>query len=436
VKPAAPDRLPPHALEAEQGVLACILLAPREGGDVCLAGGVTRAWFYDVRHQTLWDCLSDMLAQPEGLIDLVTVGQRLKDAGQLEAVGGWAYLSSLMDAVPSAANVGHYLAIVREKWLLRWLIQEATMAISKAYDDEEPAEVIGGLAREVEELLVASVAQKAEPSLAAHVQALLNVLEHGQVKPGAASLDLGFPTLDKPPGILQAGNLCLVGARPSVGKTTLALNIARHVAVDLGQPVGFLSLEMTVPQLVERLVFAHTGLSRAEFGDPNQRVVCHGQNLGTLTRAPLYVRECGDARMSGIAAQCRLLVRQQKVALLVVDYFNLVQPDRKRFKRYEEASDNSQMFKALAKSGGVPLLVCAQLNRESTKDNRPPRMDDLRDCGKLEEDAHAIILLHHETRDDDVVIRETHANLVKHRGGDTGETVLRFNRPLCRFEQP
>ena len=436
MKPTAPDRLPPHALEAEQGVLGCILLAPREAGDVCLAGAVTRAWFYDVRHQTLWDCLNDMLTQPVGLIDLITVGQRLKDKNQLQDAGGWAYLSSLMDAVPSAANIGHYLAIVREKWLLRWLIREATTAIGKAYDDDDPAETIGGLAREAEELLAASVAQEAEPTLAAHVQTVLNIIEHGKGKVDGG-LATGLPYLDAPPGILCPGDLTLIGARPSVGKTTLSLNIAHHVAVNLGQPVGFLSLEMTVPQLVERLVFAHTGLSRAELAEPNQRLVCQGENLGSLAHAPLYIRECGDGRLSAVTAQIRLLIRQQHVRLVVLDYFNLLLADRRRRSSYEEASEASHVLKALARSANVPLLVCAQLSREVAKQDREPRLDDLRESGALEQDADVVVFLSHEKAEESQAVRNVQVHLAKRRNGPTGHPItLQFNRPLCRFEKP
>jgi replicative DNA helicase len=266
--PMAADRLPPHSIEAEQGVLGCILLSPNE----CMGMSIEKLKrgsevFYDMRHQALFDVLAEMYDKKE-LIDPITVQQHLRDRNQLEALGGMPYIAGLMNCVPSAANLEYYLEIVREKWTLRKMIQTCTGAISRVYEHQGE---VDALLDEVER----DVLQISEERVAVNTRTIkdlvhkaINTIEDYHQRQGMLTgLGSGFPDLDKMTSGFHGGEMIVIAARPSMGKTSLAMNIAEHVAIEEKQPVGVFSLEMTSESLVLRMLCSRSRVNLRNIRD-------------------------------------------------------------------------------------------------------------------------------------------------------------------------
>ena len=449
------DRLPPHSLEAEQGVLGCILLAPSDGIGLCLQKIKSGAEvFYDLRHQTLFTTMVAMYDQLKA-VDPVTLGQWLKDRSLLDAVGGYAYLSSLMDAVPSAANLEYYVEIVREKALLRKMIQTCTNVIARAY--EEPSEVerlMDEVERDVlrigEERLNSGVI-----SIKETVKKAFARVEEYQQNPGKMNgLGTGFADLDNMTTGLHGGEMIVIAARPSMGKTSLAMNIAEFVAVEQQLPVGVFSLEMAAESLVLRMMCSRArlnlhGVRSGGLGmrDSNKLTTAASK----LASAPLFIDDTASLSVLQLRARARRMSQQSGIKLFVIDYLQLVHSTAARAdqNRQQEIADISGGIKALAKELDVPVIVLSQLNREVERDKgRKPRLSDLRESGAIEQDADLVGLLYKADPgnpkkpsggEDDDNADEADAGpvnlyIAKQRNGPTGDVHLTFFRSITRFE--
>src|SRR5437588_417259 len=394
------DRLPPHSIEAEQGVLGCVLLSPNECMGLCIekfrAGS---EMFYDLRHRHIYELLVEMYDHREA-IDLLTVQQRLKDRNQLEAVGGLAYLSSLPDAVPSAANLSYYADIVWEKHLLRRMIQTCTEVVGRVYEHEGE---VDALLDEVERDVLRISEERVEDrtsTIKQLVHKAINTIEDYHQRQGMLTgIGTGFEDFDKMTSGLHAGEMIVIAARPSMGKTSLAMNIAEYVAVDKKLPVGVFSLEMTAESLVLRML-----CSRARVNLRNVRDGFLAErdfpkltgSAGKLANAPLFIDDTSGLSILQLRAKARRMTQQYGIKLFVVDYLQLVNSTSRRAEnRQQEIADISNGIKALAKELNVPVIVLSQLNRELEKDkNRKPRLSDLRESGAIEQDADLVGLLY------------------------------------------
>jgi replicative DNA helicase len=456
------DRLPPHSLEAEQGVLGCVLLSPQpclgESMEVLKANAEV---FYDLRHQTIYRMLIEM-ADRQQAIDIITLQQRLKDTqpvdekgrpkegNLLEMVGGLAYVASLPDTVPSAANLGYYANIVYEKYLLRRLIQTCTDVIGRLYDYEGEVDV---LMDEVESQILRISEARVEGGtvqMKELVHSAIGKIEKLHADQGMLSgLPTGFQDLDKLTSGLHGGEMIVIAARPSVGKTSLAMNVAEHVAVDLRVPVGVFSLEMTAESLVMRLL-----CSRARV---NLRSVREGflaerdfpkltGAAGKLAGAPLFIDDTSGLSILQLRAKARRLAQQHGIKLFVIDYLQLLHSTSRRAdNRQQEISDISNGVKALAKELNVPVIVLSQLNRDVEKRGagEAPRLSDLRESGAIEQDADLVGLLYRDSKgkDDEDAGRDFEEEamavklyIAKQRNGPTGEVNLTFLKSFTRFE--
>jgi replicative DNA helicase len=448
VDPARVDRLPPHSVEAEQGVLGCILLSPGENLGMCLEKLKNpSAIFYDLRHQAIFDALADMFDRKEA-IDLITLQQRLKDKQQLESIGGLAYLSSLQDAVPSAANLSYYLDIVREKYLLRKLIQTCTGVIGRVYDHEGEVEA---LLDEVERDVLRINEERVESRLLTIkdlVHNAINIIEDFHQRKGALTgIGTGFGDLDKLTSGLHAGEMVVVAARPSMGKTSLAMNIAEHAAIEQKLPVGVFSLEMTAESLVLRMLCSR---ARVNLRDIREGFLAERDfprltaAAGKLAAAPLFIDDSPALSILQLRARARRMLQQFEIKLFVIDYLQLLHStSRKADNRQQEIADISNGIKALAKELQVPVIVLSQLNREVEKEkNRKPRLSDLRESGAIEQDADVVGLLYKPSAgEDDEGGPPEEADAVavnlliaKQRNGPTGEVSLTFLKGYTRFE--
>jgi replicative DNA helicase len=448
--PAKVDRLPPHSVEAEQGVLGCVLLSPKEGLGRCLEkfkrGAET---FYDVRHQTLFSLLIEMGERQE-LVDLITVGQRLKDKNQLEGVGGWAYLSSLMDAVPSAANIDYYVDIVWEKYLLRKMIGTCTQAIARAYEEQDDVEgLLDEVERDVLKVSEERVESGARPVKELVHKAVETIEDYFNRKGALTGLGTGFVDLDRLTSGLHGGEMIVVAARPSMGKTALAMNVAEHAAVELNQPVAVFSLEMTAESLVLRVLcsMARVNLRLLREGFMVEADFAKLRTAtGKLSGAPLIIDDSPALSILQLRARARRLWQQFGIKLFIVDYLQLLHSTARRaeLNRQQEIAEISRGIKALAKELNVPVLVCSQLNREPERREAgaKPRLSDLRESGAIEQDADVVGLLYKPGGGDDEDgapkaesdVVPTNLVIAKQRNGPTGDVELTFFRGFTRFE--
>ena len=445
------DRLPPHSLECEQGVLGCALLDPNQ----CIAECITKLKdngkeaFYDLRHQTIFETLVTMFNERQA-IDLITLQQRLKDQQLLEQVGGIPYLSQLQDAVPSVANLSYYLDHVREKYLLRRMIQTCTGVVGRIYDYEGD---VDALLDEVETSVLRVNESRAQAEIST-VKVLVNralvTIENFFNRKGELSgMATGFTDLDKMTDGLHGGEMIVIAARPSMGKTSLAMNIAEHIALELKQPVGVFSLEMSSESLILRMLCSLARVNMRSIRDGFMSESDFPKLMsasGRLASAPLYIDDTAGLSIVELRARARRMHQQHGIKLFVIDYLQLLNSTARRSQdnRQQEIADISSGVKALAKELKVPVIVLSQLNRELEKDkNRKPRMSDLRESGSIEQDADLIGLLYKPSAGDDedgaAAVESSEGVAVnmliaKQRNGPTGDVNLTFLKSYTRFE--
>ena len=444
------DRIPPHSIEAEQGVLGCILLAPNENLGICIEKfkkGVEV--FYDLRHQTIFDTLTEMY-DGKVPIDLITLQQQLKDKNQLESIGGIPYLSGLSDCVPSAANLEYYLDIVREKHILRKMIQTCTSALARVYEHDGK---VDGLLDEVErDVLKISEERIQSTSLTMKdlVHKAINTIEDCHARQGMLTgVATGFHDFDKMTSGLHGGEMVVIAARPSMGKTSLCMNIVEHVVLEEKLPVGVFSLEMTAESLVLRMLCSRSRVNMRNIRDgflAERDFPKLTGSAGKLANAPLYIDDTAGLSILQLRAKARRMYQQHGIKLIVIDYLQLLNASSSRIEnRQQEIAQISNGIKALAKELDVPVIVLAQLNRDMEKEkNRKPRLSDLRESGAIEQDADIVALLYKaeaEKEDDeggtagpDLDAIPVNLLIAKQRNGPTGDVHLTFFKGFTRFE--
>lgn len=442
------DRLPPHSAEAEQGVLGCVMLSPNE----CMGTCIERfkdgpEVFYDLRHQTIYSTLAEMFDKREP-IDLITLQQRLKNAQLLDQVGGITYLASLPDTVPSAANLSYYIDIVREKHILRRMIQACTDVVGRVYDFEgEVDALLDEVERDILRISESRV-QSNSVTIKDLVKTAIGTIEDYHKRQGALTgVGTGFADLDRMTSGLHPGEMIVIAARPSMGKTSLAMNIAEAVAIEQRLPVGVFSLEMTAESLVLRMLCSRSRVNMRSVRDGFLAERDFPKLTGAaskLASAPLFIDDSSGLSILQLRAKARRMHQQHGVKLFVIDYLQLLHSTALRAEnRQQEIADISNGIKSLAKELSVPVIVLSQLNRELEKDkNRKPRLSDLRESGAIEQDADVVALLYKPSSDDDeggAAPMEEEAvpvNLLiaKQRNGPTGDVNLTFLKSYTRFE--
>jgi replicative DNA helicase len=441
----ATDRVLPNSLDAEIAVLGSVLISPTEAASI-VRERLSEEHFYYAAHQVIFREIA-ALQDAMQAIDLVTLAEKLRDKHQLDEIGGVSYLSELITRVPTAANVEHYIDIVWEKYLLRQLIGSAHDIISRSFEQQEN---VREWIDEVEQQIFKITSEKATKGAVAVRELLkdaMGSIEKLYDRRGAVTgLATGYRDLDVMTSGLHNGNMIVIAGRPSMGKTSLAMNIAENVAIDQNLPVGVFSLEMSAEELVKRLL-----CSRAKV---NLRAVRDGflseRDFPSLTavasqlmKAPLYIDDAAGLTVHQVRARARRMKLQHDIRLLVVDYMQLMRAPSRRadLSRQVEIADISSGLKALAKELEIPVIVLSQLNRQpEQREGGRPKLADLRESGAIEQDADLVGLLVrpevYAEEEGEKAAERGKATLIvaKQRNGPTGDVPLTFLSEYTRFE--
>jgi replicative DNA helicase len=438
-----PETKAPHSLEAERALLGSILL---DNGALNIAlGAVASEDFFSAAHRLIYSKMQE-LAQKSRTIDLVTVAEEISRDGSLEKVGGAAYLAGLTDGVPAGnySLVGEYTRIVKEKALLRRLINASNNVIARCFDGTDDPEVLIDLAQSEIFEIAGDKVQSGFFGIRDIVKSSFGTIDvlfdRGQRVTG---IETGFVDLDNLTSGLQPGELIIVAARPSLGKTALALNVATHAAADCHKVVGLFSLEMSKESLLIRLLCseAHIDSHKLRTGflsrDDWKRIT---PALGRLAEAPLYIEDTPALSILQIRARARRLKAERGLDLLIVDYLQLATGHGRFENRTQEVSFISRGLKSIAKELGIPVLALSQLSRApEQKPGSRPELWHLRESGSIEQDADVVIFLFRDRGEDgDEESRalglRTKLIVGKQRNGPTGEVEVVFIKPYVRFE--
>jgi replicative DNA helicase len=439
------DRQPPQSIAAERALIGSLLLLPEACDEVALI--IRPDDFYDTGHRAIF---SHMMALHEDgrQVDPTLLSQRLKDAGQYESVGGAAYLLELTQEVTTAAHAEYYARIIRDKSVLRSLIHVSTDIIQESYETGVDARLMLSRAEErVFSILDSKGDTQVRTVREVLHESLARIDARMQRQHAYGGLETGFVDFDDLTGGLHGSELVILAARPSMGKTALAINIAEHISIDErgpNKPVLVVSLEMSALELGDRLLCSRARVNghRLRNGqvsaEDSRRLI---ETAADISRAPLFIDDSPSRNMTEIAATARRLKRQEELAAIVIDYLQLIEPDNPRDPRQEQVARISRRLKGLARELNVPVLCLAQLNRqvESTRDNKP-QLSHLRESGAIEQDADVVMFVHREEfyqtnqEDRDAVKGQAELLIRKQRNGPTGDIKLTWLHEFTRFE--
>lgn len=432
------QRIPPQNLEAEASVLGCLLLD--KDALIKVADLLSAEDFYDPKNQTVYEGIV-ALFEKNSAIDILTLTNWLDEKKLLEKVGGQTYLTQLVNTVPTAAHVVNYALIVRKKGALRRLINTAGEIETIAFKEDGDIESILDQA----EQKLFGVSQK---HLHQNFVAITSVLHETferidqlhREKGALRGLSTGYHDLDAKLGGLQKSDLVILAARPSMGKTSLALDMMRHIGVDAKKPVGIFSLEMSKDQLVDRLLASQSGVDlwkirTGHLNDDDFEKI--GQAMGVLSEAPIFIDDSAGSNIMEVRTKARRLQSEHGVELIVVDYLQLME-GRSTDNRVQEVSEISRSLKILARELNVPVLALSQLSRQV--ENRPdkvPQLADLRESGSIEQDADVVMFIYREDMYKGKDSRRPNVaeiHIKKHRNGPTGQVDLFFDADRTSFK--
>jgi replicative DNA helicase len=431
------ERTPPHDLAAEQCVLGGMLMSKDAISDVMEV--IRPGDYYRPAHQLVHEAILDLYGRGEPA-DAVTVADVLGKRGELGRVGGATYLHTLMASVPTAANAGYYARIVRERAILRRLVEVGTRIVQLGYaGDADADELVDRAQAEIFGVTERRVSEDYLP-LSEIMPATLDEIEAiGSRGGGMSGVPTGFADLDSLTNGLHAGQMIVIAARPAIGKSTLALDLARAAAVRHGLATVMFSLEMSRNEITMRLLSAEArvalhAMRTGQMGEEDWTRLA--RRMSEVVDAPLFIDDSPNMSMMEIRAKCRRLKQRQDLKLVIVDYLQLMSSPRRIENRQQEVSEMSRSLKLLAKEIEVPVIAISQLNRgpEQRTDKRP-LLSDLRESGSIEQDSDVVILLHREDAYERESPRAGEADLIvaKHRNGPTATVTVAFQGHYSRF---
>jgi len=439
-------KMPPHDLDAEQSVLGAILIDKEALANI--ADVIDGNDFYKKANADIYKVYFKLWEKGEP-IDILSVTSELKKMNLLQAVGGSGYLAELVNSVPSSAHVSHYAKIVKEKKILRDLINASQEITENALASSEDLDMLlDNVEQKIFSISKSSVARNFVPIKDELRGAYERIAELEQGDGKLRGVPTGFVALDNMLSGLQKSDLIIVGARPSFGKSSFALDIGRHVATKVNLPVGIFTLEMSREQVVDRLIAceARVDLWKLRTGrigksDPQEYEMIQ-RALDRLSRAPIFIEDTPSPNIIELRRMARRLQAEARnLSLIIVDYLQLIQPRKNYDSAVQQVTEVSRGLKALARELNVPVMAVSQLSRAvDQRDNKAPRLSDLRDSGSIEQDADVVIFINPIWRQKDPRSidpgddGETEIIIAKHRNGPIGVVKLRFNKNLVSFE--
>jgi len=431
-------RLPPQSLVAEQSVLGSILILNEAIDEI--ADILHPAHFYSEKHQILYAAILRMYESGIRGIDVLTLAEELERRKELEAIGGAEYLLTIQDAVPHAAHVKYYAEIVRDKWIQRSLTQVCTEVLRECYHGSSDTADVLALAEKGIFQILEQQETGAKLSMDEILLETMERINHRMGREGTISgLSTGFADLDRQTNGFQPSELIILAARPSMGKTAFVCNIADWVAGPGNTGVLMFSLEQSKLELAERFLCNRARLDghrvRKGLFEPAERDALF-QAASELSRVPIFIDDTAARTVGQIAAICRRMKRRHHIGLVIIDYLQLIEPEDKRANREQQIAQTTRRLKGIAKENDLPVVALSQLNRGvELREDKRPRLADLRESGAIEQDADIVMFLHRpDAYNPEDRPGEAEVIVAKHRSGPTGIVTLRWRKESMRFE--
>ena len=438
-------RMPPHSIEAEEYLLSCCLLDGSDSIARCLEAKLPGAAFYSSANRLIYEKLCE-LYQKNPPVDVAVLAEELKTSRQLESIGGFAYLTQISGRIPTTAQAQYFIEKVRELYLLRELIKVATGAVENCYSYQGGLEeFIDKVEQDIFRVTQDRVSDAAKPMKESAHEAV-GVINKMMMKKGELTgVASGFKDLDALTWGFQRAEMIVLAARPSMGKTSFALNIAEAAAMPKkGEGVATLifSLEMSAAQLALRMLCSRARINMkllregllSKNGNEQAELI---KAADEFSKSPLFIDDSSHLSIMELRAKARRVHARHKLGFIIIDYLQLLSPTDPRVPREQQVAEASRGLKALAKELNLPVLVLSQLNRASEKENRAPRLADLRESGSIEQDADVVLMLARpKDADEKFQVASDSAELIvaKQRHGPVGELKLTFLRDITRFE--
>ncbi|OQA83282.1 MAG: Replicative DNA helicase [Microgenomates group bacterium ADurb.Bin238] len=425
-------RVPPHSKDAERSVLGSLLMS--KDAMIEVAELLKEDMFYEDAHQHIYEAMSTLYENRDP-IDVVTVSEWLKRKKWLKGVGGVSYLTELVNSVPTAAHAAGYAKIVKDHYVKRQMIEAASELVTLAFDEGSETENVLDQAEQA----VFSLSQRNVKRGFVHVKDALaesfdRLDELHKAAGGIRGVPTGFKDLDSALAGMQESNLLILAARPGMGKTSLALNMARHVAVDLKMPVGFFSLEMSNLELVDRLLVAQADIDAWKMKTGNLKAdefTRLSEAMGVLADSPLFIDDTPGISILEMRTKARRLQVEYGVKMIMMDYLQLATASGRFDGRVQEVQAISQGLKNLARELKVPVVALSQLSRAiEQRGTKVPQLSDLRESGSIEQDADVVMFLYRESDED---LETYKLNIAKHRNGPLKTIDLRFRGDRISF---
>lgn len=433
---------PPQALDVEEAVLGAMLL---ESSCVDVAmEELNTSCFYDPKHRMIFKAMSSLVNEHTS-VDIITVSAKLKELGDLETVGGSVVLADLSQKVASAAHIEYYVKILKQKTIQRELITASYEILKDSFDDSIKVDELIDTAQSKVYNAIQSNVRKDVQEIGSIINEAMADIEEAQKSTGLNGVPSGFVSIDRITQGWQKSDLIILAARPSVGKTAFALNLARNAAVDHHMPVAFFSLEMSAIQLAKRLMTSESGLSADKIKGGSKLESFEWEQLEyklkALSNAPLYIDDTPGIQLMEFRTKAKNLVKNKSVRLIIVDYLQLMQgPSELKAMREQEVAAISRTLKATAKELNVPIIALSQLSRQAVQrqgGGGKPQLSDLRESGSIEQDADMVLFIH---RPDYIGLSEnpedrdkTQIIIAKHRNGETCEIDMTFRSGEIKF---
>lgn len=430
-------RIPPQNIETEKALLGALMLRPENMYDI--GDMLTRESFYVDKHRMLFDAMLELHTRHEP-IDLLSVSTRLKERGKFDSIGGGSYLAELVDTVPSSTNAKHYAEIIQRKYILRALIDAAAHISELGYNEAEAIEnVLDEAEKKIYSVTNTSVSKKfinLKDTLDEAWERLDKMHKDGSELRGVPS---GFADLDTLLSGFQKSDLIILAARPSMGKTTLALDIARQAAIQHNVPVGIFSLEMNTQQLVDRMLAAESRVNAWKLRTGKLSLdedfdKLRG-SLEKLSKAPIFIDDQSGNTIMKMRSAARKLKSEHGLGLIIVDYLQLMNTSKHYDSMVNQVTEISHSLKGLAKDLDVPVIALSQLSRALESRGGKPKLSDLRDSGSIEQDADVVMFIHREDKMDKNLDKTNIAEIIveKHRNGPVGTIKLYFDEEKSTF---